>query len=165
MNIRLYNADKDFEKLKSWITDERTHAMWCAYRLPYPMTKENLEELLAKEKAYYNNTAYIVETDEGNTIGFYCVSLNKDESMLKFVITAPEMRGKGFGTKMIAHAVNDEFALRGVNTVRLCVFSCNKAARKCYSNVGFKEISQEDSAFCYKDEVWGRVNMEVKRVL
>ena len=152
--------------LKSWISDERTHAMWCAFRVQYPLTEENFNILLAKEKSDYNNTAYIAESDEGRQIGFYCVSLDtiKNESMIKFVVTAPQIRGKGFGTKLISLIKDIEFSLGEVDTVRLCVFDCNKAAIKCYTNAGFRKISCDAQAFRYKDELWGRLHMEAKKI-
>ena len=46
MNIREYNADKDFSIIKDWITDERTHAMWCANRTSFPLQKESFDSML-----------------------------------------------------------------------------------------------------------------------
>lgn len=166
MRIRQYIPSQDFEVLKSWISDERTHAMWCAFRVQYPLTEEIFNILLAKEKSDYNNTAYIAESDEGRQIGFYCVSLDtiKNESIIKFVVTAPQIRGKGFGTKLISLIKDIEFSLGEVDTVRLCVFDCNKAAIKCYTNAGFRKISCDAQAFRYKDELWGRLHMEAKKI-
>ncbi|MBP5151312.1 MAG: hypothetical protein ILP13_00205, partial [Lachnospiraceae bacterium] len=30
MVIRSFEIDRDFEYISKWISDERTHAMWCA---------------------------------------------------------------------------------------------------------------------------------------
>ena len=32
MKLREYNLEKDFDTIKNWISDERTHALWCANR-------------------------------------------------------------------------------------------------------------------------------------
>ena len=45
MIIREYR-ENDFESIKNWITDERTHAMWCANRTPFPLQKQGFDELL-----------------------------------------------------------------------------------------------------------------------
>ena len=45
MKLREYLPSKDFDNIKSWIDDERTHAMWCADRFEYPLEKENFEAL------------------------------------------------------------------------------------------------------------------------
>ena len=35
MKIRAFDFDDDFDAIKTWITDERTHMMWCANLIPY----------------------------------------------------------------------------------------------------------------------------------
>ncbi|MBQ3886315.1 MAG: GNAT family N-acetyltransferase [Ruminococcus sp.] len=164
MIIRPYIPNKDFDAIKRWITDERTHAMWCAFRMPYPLTREVFDEFLEVEKAKYNNAAYTAETDEGKPIGFYCLSTGESECMLKFVVISPEVRGKGIGRAMITSAVKLGFEAAQTNTIGLCVFDCNEAARKCYINAGFKEVSHTDDAFHFKNEVWGRIYMTNTRV-
>ena len=46
MRIRPYISDLDFDVIKNWITDERTHAMWCANLIRYLLQKENFDETL-----------------------------------------------------------------------------------------------------------------------
>ena len=40
LSIRPYNPEGDFDVIKSWISDERTHAMWCANRTAFPIQKD-----------------------------------------------------------------------------------------------------------------------------
>ena len=42
MKIRAFDLDDDFDGIKTWITDERTHMMWCANLIPYPLEKEKM---------------------------------------------------------------------------------------------------------------------------
>ena len=42
MNLREFIPEKDFDYIKNWIDDERTHVMWCAGLFAYPLGKENL---------------------------------------------------------------------------------------------------------------------------
>lgn len=51
MRLRPYIHSKEYEYLHKWITDERTHALWCANLVPYPMTAEKLHEVLEKDAA------------------------------------------------------------------------------------------------------------------
>ena len=44
MRIRPYIACKDYDEIKNWISDERTHAMWCANLIHFPIEKDNFEE-------------------------------------------------------------------------------------------------------------------------
>lgn len=44
MRLRPYIHSKDYDYIHSWVTDERTNALWCANLVPYPMTAEKLQE-------------------------------------------------------------------------------------------------------------------------
>ena len=48
MKIREFEIDTDFDIIKDWITDDRTHAMWSANHLIYPLDKENLRKVLSE---------------------------------------------------------------------------------------------------------------------
>ena len=45
MVIRSFEIDRDFEYISNWISDERTHAMWCANLIHYPLEKENFSTI------------------------------------------------------------------------------------------------------------------------
>ena len=44
MRLRAFNMDTDIEDMKNWINDERSHAMWCANIIRYPLNKDHLAE-------------------------------------------------------------------------------------------------------------------------
>ena len=46
MRLRPFIPYYDFDEIKNWISDERTHAMWCANLIKYPIEKENFENVL-----------------------------------------------------------------------------------------------------------------------
>ena len=50
MRLRPFNACSDFGVIKNWILDERTHAMWCANLIPYPITLDGFTQVLEKDK-------------------------------------------------------------------------------------------------------------------
>ena len=82
--------------------------------------------------------------------------------MLKFVMTNPKYRGKGFGKEMLKLAVLYAFDITKVEAVHLNVFPENIKAKKCYEAVGFTERKTDLNAFAYKDESWDRCNMIIK---
>ena len=165
MTLREFVISRDFDKIRNWITDERTHALWCANRMKYPLDIEDMGSFLQYEKEKYGNKAMIAEDDDGNVIGFYCCSPNSEsgETMLKFVAVAPGMRGKGYGREMIQLAVQKIFEDEAVKAVQLMVFTENISARKCYEKAGFAERSTTPDVFAYKDELWGRCNMIISK--
>ena len=44
MEIRLFDLNNDFDVMKAWISDERTHMLWCANRIQFPMSISAFED-------------------------------------------------------------------------------------------------------------------------
>ena len=42
MRLRPYIADTDFEYIREWDSDERIHALWCAGRMTFPVSINNV---------------------------------------------------------------------------------------------------------------------------
>lgn len=164
MRIRPY-IKSDFDEIRNWITDDRTHALWCADLIQYPLEKEDFEDKLAEMALKYGDAPYVATTDEGNAVGFFCFSANLDtnEGMLKFVMISPAFRGRGYGCEMVDLAVKNAFETTNIDMVQLNVFSNNTIARNCYLSAGFSERSITDKVFCFNDEMWGRCNMIIRR--
>ena len=111
MRIRKYDADTDFDKIKSWVDNEYTHALWCACRTPFPLEREGFERLLSEIKENCGDEPFCAVDDDGETVGFFCYSQNTDtrEGMLKFVIVSNNKRGRGLGRKMLTYALRLAF--------------------------------------------------------
>ncbi|MCR5807862.1 MAG: GNAT family N-acetyltransferase [Oscillospiraceae bacterium] len=165
MRLRPYIHRHDFEKIQNWITDERTHAMWCANHIKFPLEKEDFEQTLDRMYGLYGDLPFIAVTDEGKAVGFICCSVNYEtnEAMLAFVLVSPEERGKGTAVEMLRLASRYCFEILGADAVQLNVFDANIRARKCYEKAGFTERRLEKDAFAYKDELWGRCNMVLSK--
>lgn len=167
MKIRPFILNRDFDKIKNWITDERTHAMWCANRFEYPLNKVNFTAIMTEIWKEYGDIPHVAVDDSDEIIGFFCYSLNPDtnEGMLKFIMVDPAQRGKGIGKTMIRLALEYAFDITKADAVHLNVFTENARAKKCYESVGFAERYTDADVFAYKDELWGRCNMIIKKEL
>ena len=165
MRIRPFDITKDICYIKNWITDERTHAMWCADLIKYPINKENFAYVMTRIAALFGDIPYVFTEDDGTLTGFYCYSLNSEnkEGMLKFVMISPDKRGKGYGRKMIEDAVEYAFENTAAKSIQLNVFTENTSAVKCYESVGFKARCTSENMFAFKDEKWGRCNMVISK--
>ena len=161
LKLRLYDNDKDFEAIRNWVIDERTHAMWCANLFNYPLDKNNVAEVLAFAYEKYGDRPFILTTADGELACFLCFSLKKEnkEVMLKFIVVNPEFRGKGIAQEMLKTVREYIFTNTEAELVQLMVFPENIRAKKCYEKAGFTERSLTENAFNYKDESWGRCNM------
>lgn len=161
MRIRPYIPDKDFEYVSKWIDNERTHAFWCANRLPYPITQQFFHDFLEKNAIDWTDSAYVATENSGQLIGFFCYSINTEDNIgfLKFVIVDKTKRGKGFGKEMLNLALQYAFQITGAKAVQLNVFSENIIAKQCYEKVGFVERNVDKNKFSFKNELWNRCNM------
>lgn len=164
MRLRPFIMSVDFDVIKDWITDERTHAMWSANHAPYPLEKEPFRDFLERIYPEYGDLPFVATTDEGTVVGFICCSINSEsnESMLAFVIIDPAQRGKGYGREMVQLAAGYCFGMLKADAVQLNVFTSNERARKCYESVGFRERRTEENAFTFGNESWGKCNMIIE---
>lgn len=164
MRIRPYQ-NKDFDIISQWITDERSHALWCANLMPYPLVKNSFDALLQEAEERFGDSPFVATTNDGQVVGFFCFSVNlhTNEGMLKFVVIDNTMRNKGYGCEMLKLAIKYAFEIAKADAVHLNVFPENPGAKKCYEKVGFKERTLTENAFSFKDESWGRCNMITTR--
>lgn len=165
MRLRPYIPAMDYQYLAKWIGDEKTHAMWCANRFPYPITAEGFHKLLEKSAMQYTDSAYVATGDNGIPVGFFCYSVNIDDNtgFLKFVIIDNQKRGTGCGRKMLQLALQYAFHITGVSLVQLYVFEENTVAVRCYERVGFHKEDTAKNTFSYHDEQWGRCHMVISK--
>ena len=165
MRIRPYIESRDYEYIEKWIDDEKTHALWCANLIPYPVTKENFHAFLEKNAVEWTDSAYVATETNGEIIGFFCYSINVDDNagFLKFVIVYHNKRGTGYGKEMLKLALQYAFDITGVELVQLNVFDENVVAKHCYEKIGFIEESIAKNIFSYKDELWSGCHMIVTK--
>ncbi len=165
MRLRPYIPSRDFAALGSWITDRREHALWCAYRFPFPLERESFDSVLCSHAERFGDCAFTAISDDGEQVGFFCFSVNTDtnDGMLKFVVVSPSERGKGAGKEMLRSALRYAFDIAGAESVRLFVFDMNTAARRCYESVGFELTGSESGAFVFHEESWGRCEMKIRK--
>ncbi len=158
MRLRPYRKNNDFPYLQKWITDESTHALWFAQKLPYPLTEQEFHAALEENEKEWGDSAFTYTDDAGLPVGFCCLSINeKDNSgFVKFVVVDSTQRGKGYGTQMIRKLLQYAFTIAEVDFVRISVFDVNPGAKRCYENAGFTVQQYIPEAFSFKDEKWGR---------
>ena len=161
MRLRPVISSCDFSAIQGWITDERSHALWCANLLHYPLEQKDFEGVLAGIGARFGDCPFVATADDGELVGFFSYSLNlaANEGKLKFVVVNPALRGKGYGKEMLRLAVKYAFGITGARAVLLNVVPENVRAKRCYESVGFREKETVPAAFCFQDEHWARCTM------
>lgn len=165
MKFRLYDHATDFDCIASWVTDARTHALWCANRVGFPVDAAELKQLLVNDAREWGGKAYVAVDDGGIQAGFLVCSANEEtrSAFLKFVLVDPHKRGTGVGTQMIRQMTQHAFDEMKMERVQLNVFGVNAAAVRCYERVGFAVQGVQQEAFAFGDERWDRWHMVTER--
>ena len=59
MKLRKFEIDNDFESMENWVTDERTHAMWCANLIKYTLSEEHMAETMTAAADRFGDVPYV----------------------------------------------------------------------------------------------------------
>ena len=180
MHLRIYNEQTDFVHIAGWITDERTHALWSANTLPYPLSGEGLHNYLVGQNLKFHaqsggeipgdtkehDGAYVYADEHDRPLGFFVYTVNgQDKSgFVRFIVVDNTSRGKGYGSDMLRKLLRFAYENTGVSSVKLIVFDANAAAMRCYRKVGFAPADDAPTEFTYRDEIWKRCPMEHRRI-
>ena len=164
MRLRPYKKS-DFAYLKKWVADAHTHALWCADRLPFPLTEEDFQDMLETSEREWGSCGYTFTEDSGHPVGFLLYNINEEEDygFASYIVVDSSLRGKGYGTQMLKLLLQYAFLITNVAEVRLNVFDINERARKCYEKAGFSETAFTPDAFKHEEELWGRFLMRAER--
>ena len=165
MKLRAFDPDADFDRIRGWISDERSHALWCANRFQYPLEKSDFLSVLSEMAQRTGDLPFVAAADDNTAVGFFCYALNREarEGKLKFVIVEPACRGKGTAQAMLRLAVAHAFEDADARRISLIVFSENRRAEKCYEKAGFSGESTVEPPFAFRGESWSRCSMAVER--
>lgn len=160
MRLRPY-LTKDYPYIQNWIEDPRTYALWCAGILPFPLTQENFQTILAEKERDFGACGYTFTEDDGRPVGFLMYNVNDSENsgFASFIVVDSSLRGKGYGAQMLRHLLKYAFTITNVSKVQLNVFDVNERAKKCYEKVGFSEKCFTPEALTFEGESWGRYLM------
>ena len=139
---------EDAETVASWVRDEKTMYQWSAFWIrEYPFTGAKLNDVLDAMKEQVKLHPLLFCEDDGMPRGFLFIRF-LDETLRKvrfgFVIVDPELRGKGFGKKMLLLA--EEYAYQKLNAskISLAVFENNPKALYAYRAAGFRETGVKE---------------------
>ena len=176
MHLRLYNEQTDFVYIAKWIQDERTHALWCANLLSYPVSQDEFHNYLIEQNLKFSfpsrsetfqndkeyDGAYVYADENERSVGFFVYTVNEQDKsgFVRFIMVDNTLRGKGYGSDMLKELLRFAYEETGVSSVRLMVFDVNAAAKRCYEKIGFTFTENIPESFPYQDEVWKRRMME-----
>ena len=94
---------------------------------------------------------WILETVEGNGVGFLCFQRIDDEAEVLRIGVLPEHQGKGLGKRLL-EGLLAEMGTHGDGKVFLEVRESNEAARKLYLSCGFEEAGRREKYYSNPQE-------------
>lgn len=160
-SIRPYSSD-DAHEIIEWCGDELHYYQWCAGILgPYPLSMERFGQFIS-ERASKKEIHPFTATLDGKAVGFFFLRRIpdlKDLLRVGLVIVSPELRGKGYGKRMLQMGLEMAEAEFGITRFSLGVFRNNASAFRCYKALGFQETSESEE-YKIKDLVWEAIEME-----
>lgn len=139
MTLRPY-IKTDAPIILSWIKDKTTFRKWSADRFPtYPPKPEDMDAQYADENIF----PFTAVDDDGKVVGHFMLrytDASKTIIRFGFAIVSDELRGKGYGKRLLQLAIKKAVSEFGAKRVTLGVFDNNPSALHCYESVGFKTI-------------------------
>lgn len=150
---------KHFDSLIAWSPDASFLLQWAGAGLRYPLTREQLAELVAEAEG------------TGSTSRLYAALSRRDHALvghgelgwldrpngsakLMRIVLAPEARGRGLGEALVRELIRVGFEDLGLNRLDLHVFPFNQQAIRCYERVGFRLEGTLRQARRNGDEYW-----------
>lgn len=162
MRLRPYKPC-DGDKIASWLQDERTFAMWSAYRYQYPLTGAQLNARMDGAADEPNEFMMTALDENGQPVGYFLLrnaDYEHNSIHIGFIVVDLGKRGKGYGVQMLTLAKQYCFEILGMKRMTLGVYDCNERARKCYEKIGFQAYAEEEADFEFYGERWKVIEME-----
>lgn len=148
----------DASIILSWCKDKHAFRLWSANRYQdYPAQPKEMMMQYERE-----NMHPLTATVDGEPVGHILLRYpSEDKSLIRFgfIIINDNMRGRGYGKKMLLLAIDYAKQELGVKRITLGVFNENISAIKCYRSVGF-HITGEDT-YTIDGEKWKGLEMEM----
>ncbi len=155
LRLRPYNKN-DAETILSWTKDETAFYKWTAGVLgKYPLSVEQFNEVC--------NAMAFTAVDDDEIAGFFTMrrpTKSHDELRFGFVIVNPDIRGKGYGKKMLQLGAIFAKEIYGAKKATLGVFKNNEPAYYCYRAVGFTNLPKTDT-YEINGETWDCLELEM----
>ncbi len=158
MTLRPY-IKTDAPVILSWIKDRTAFRKWSADRFPiYPPKPEDMDAQYAADNIF----PFTAIDDNGEIVGHLILrypDASKTVIRFGFVIVNEELRGKGYGKRMLQLAIEKAKKEFGAKKITLGVFDNNPSVQHCYESVDFKEIGID--TYIIDGEEWAGKEMEL----
>ena len=162
-------TESDYDQLISWVPDARFLMQWAGPKYRFPLNHAQLCETLKKSESklpsyYVFKAIQVPNNDVIGHIQLMDVDYKKLTCMLgRVLIGVKDLRGNGYGHRMVQLAVKYAFEEAGLHEVRLGVFDFNCSAISCYQRIGFVQYEFREKARKLDNEYWNIIRMKLHK--
>ena len=128
-------SESDINRLMSWFPDERSVDIWGGPNFRYPLTPTTFQE----DTHWRDMDSYILVGPQRDMIAFGQMYERHGRINLARLIVAPDQRGQGLGTSLVALLMDRGRETFPLKEFSLYVYHDNHAAKACYASAGFEE--------------------------
>lgn len=147
----------DYGHLISWIDSPETLMQFAGPVLQYPLTAEQLDELLREENRLCFSVFDIIS---GECIGHAEIFVKQDAALLcRIIIGNKELRGAGLGQQVVNELLKVAFNTLDKPIAELNVYDWNLGAIRCYEKEGFTFNSCKINKVQMNGQKWISLNM------
>ncbi|MGF1731743.1 GNAT family N-acetyltransferase [Photobacterium kasasachensis] len=152
-------SEDDYEKLISWVPNEAFNYLWGGPVYSFPLTIEQIHGHVSKPEV---NPFVLLDND--NVIGY--IELHRESvsvyRLCRVLIASESDRGKGYGKRLVALALDYALDTLKAKKVTLAVFEHNDRAISCYQSLGFTVTAKETGLRSFNGESWNLLYMAFK---
>ena len=160
-------TNNDFDRLISWVHDDRFLLQWAGPKYVFPLNDRQLQETMSSSNGNYPKHVIFKAVDShseevcGHVELMNIDHIKKSAHVGRVLIGSSENRGKGKGAAMLKQLIDFAFHNLGLTTLTLSVFDFNLSAIRCYKNLGFKQVAFKRNATKYGNEHWNLIIMKL----
>lgn len=152
----------DFQRLIDWVPDADFLLQWSGPEYVYPLDVDQLTAALVKTKGIHPTHFMFKVMQGGDVVGHIELMgvdyIEKTGVLARVLIGARQNWGQGWGRMMIQLALDFAFHDLKMENIDLGVFKFNKAAIRCYEQLGFKSYKIIPNL---KDDKWTLLRMNL----
>lgn len=166
----------DFDRLISWVPDERFLIQWAGPLFTWPLDEAQLDKYLRetegeKPKRYVFKAIRMADNEVVGHVEFDYINYEESTGTLsRVLIGEPKNRRKGYGTEMIKLAIDFAFDKICLSRINLAVFDFNEPAISCYEKTGFREYDfkkepdrKKEPRIKFRNEYWKCIMMKLRK--
>ena len=135
-------TESDVDELMTWFPNRESVDIWGGPVFRFPFTRDTFFE----DCRWTEFDTYRLQDEEKRFAAFGQIGERYGRSHFARLVANPAMRGRGVGTRLMNHLMDEARRLHNNTEFGLFVYKDNEPALGCYQSVGFEITDYPDDA-------------------